>query len=781
MSNVRAYAVEIEGVAVALVSKVVSGAPLSWATSQVEALLNVPVIQTMGVDPLSGDFQHGGLTLMLGTGHDLLLNRRSVPETYLTAELSAIATTVTVNSTSGFPSSGTIWIEREAISYTGTTATTFTGCTRAKYGTTGVLHPISLGYGAAKNTIFGYNPNLERRRAYIRSYDPGLSSPTATTIASGYIDVITWDSSGLSLSLVSVAQRLDEPAIKAIQLPTGQLRGSITQRVKGGYVIGPTEPHHTDIFWAVDFGTPLDTSPYAWVMVGEELVKYRAITAPEDTVVTTGTGSFGPYMVVTSQVPWQEGDLAEFVDSGSGDTVWVRITAITGAGLTNLYYSDASVAPAAGATVTSVGVYHLQSLIRSRKQPVKHDVGEEIRQVIVIDMDHCDAVMSALMSGSGYGGIYDVLPSGIGMGLSTDEVDVSSFDTLRSYSVPRRLILDGEVSGKDLLTELAQLTGGRIFVTGEGKIKARRDFSPYPDLVYPTAITTENALAIPAWSSSVARIGNYWRWPLADGGEFVFRDERSISKYRIAELPEPKSEALTVADSGLVEVVAMSVMRRCAEPCPEVTVDIAHEETAVEPGSLATITLPHLPDQAGNAGLSGASYEVIEFAPSENQSATVKLLRLPPTGRVGLVAPAGIVSGVAGSVATIYPRSTTHLAPSVAVSSALSGILGGGVDGTEDAHWFLVNDPVQLIDKSTLGNSPPTTATTTITAINYATRQITLAAVPGWLADGDIIRLDTHATVTAGATASQREPYFTAWSDDTPELPSGDESYYWGM
>lgn len=42
-------------------------------------------------------------------------------------------TTVTVHSTAGFASSGTIHVGTEAIAYTGTTATQFTGCTRGKY------------------------------------------------------------------------------------------------------------------------------------------------------------------------------------------------------------------------------------------------------------------------------------------------------------------------------------------------------------------------------------------------------------------------------------------------------------------------------------------------------------------------------------------------------------------------------------------------------------------------------------------------------------------------
>lgn len=50
-------------------------------------------------------------------------------------------TTVTVADTSLFPSKGYIVVRREVISYTGTTATTFTGCTRGVGGTTAAAFP----------------------------------------------------------------------------------------------------------------------------------------------------------------------------------------------------------------------------------------------------------------------------------------------------------------------------------------------------------------------------------------------------------------------------------------------------------------------------------------------------------------------------------------------------------------------------------------------------------------------------------------------------------------
>lgn len=50
---------------------------------------------------------------------------------------------ITVASTTGFPSAGSIQIDSEIIAYTGKTATTFTGITRAQSGTTGATHTIN--------------------------------------------------------------------------------------------------------------------------------------------------------------------------------------------------------------------------------------------------------------------------------------------------------------------------------------------------------------------------------------------------------------------------------------------------------------------------------------------------------------------------------------------------------------------------------------------------------------------------------------------------------------
>lgn len=59
--------------------------------------------------------------------------KRIGAETILTETINRSSTTINVASTTAFPESGTIYIGTECITYTGKTATSFTGCTRGKF------------------------------------------------------------------------------------------------------------------------------------------------------------------------------------------------------------------------------------------------------------------------------------------------------------------------------------------------------------------------------------------------------------------------------------------------------------------------------------------------------------------------------------------------------------------------------------------------------------------------------------------------------------------------
>jgi hypothetical protein len=60
--------------------------------------------------------------------------------TLLNGAINSAVTTITVDSTQGYPASGEVIIDSERITYTGKTSTTFTGCTRGANGSTAASH-----------------------------------------------------------------------------------------------------------------------------------------------------------------------------------------------------------------------------------------------------------------------------------------------------------------------------------------------------------------------------------------------------------------------------------------------------------------------------------------------------------------------------------------------------------------------------------------------------------------------------------------------------------------
>jgi len=91
------------------------------------------------VRPVEGGLDVSSLTLRLadvdGAVTAFLASRESMPTVLLAADLTASATTITVQTTAAFASSGVLHIGRERITYSGKTGTTFTGCTRGTAGT----------------------------------------------------------------------------------------------------------------------------------------------------------------------------------------------------------------------------------------------------------------------------------------------------------------------------------------------------------------------------------------------------------------------------------------------------------------------------------------------------------------------------------------------------------------------------------------------------------------------------------------------------------------------
>lgn len=72
--------------------------------------------------------------------------------TSLSATINQNVQIIPVVSTTGFSATGAIIIENEVITYTGITATSFTGCTRGAAGTSNTTHNSGVGVGGAQTT-----------------------------------------------------------------------------------------------------------------------------------------------------------------------------------------------------------------------------------------------------------------------------------------------------------------------------------------------------------------------------------------------------------------------------------------------------------------------------------------------------------------------------------------------------------------------------------------------------------------------------------------------------
>ena len=105
----------------------------------------VPCIQALTQDRRELDMverraKGGGIRLRLQDDADhtlrALFSMRKRRTTFIAANVSNSAVTITVKSTSAFAAAGDFWCGAECIIYTGKTSTTFTGCTRGAYGTT---------------------------------------------------------------------------------------------------------------------------------------------------------------------------------------------------------------------------------------------------------------------------------------------------------------------------------------------------------------------------------------------------------------------------------------------------------------------------------------------------------------------------------------------------------------------------------------------------------------------------------------------------------------------
>ena len=180
--------------------KIGASADLMRATLKGEALTAV----VRDLDRIAGS-RHGRVTRALW--------RSPTARSFLRADLSESATSMSVTDTTAFPSSGVVHVGTEAIAYSGKTSTSFTGLTRAWFQTIAQAHYVADGEGLADALVTDYPVGVEGRRAYLYLYGDGdLPTGNGTLRWRGVCasDVL-WSGGACSIQIDPVTRLLDQP------------------------------------------------------------------------------------------------------------------------------------------------------------------------------------------------------------------------------------------------------------------------------------------------------------------------------------------------------------------------------------------------------------------------------------------------------------------------------------------------------------------------------------------------------------------------------------------
>ena len=139
--------------------------------------------------------------------------------TVLTAGIDAVVTTIPVVSTTGFPTTGWITIDQEAITYTGITATDFTGCTRGAGGTVAASHLI--GAGVKQTAVAAHHNSLKDEIIAIETYIASHLG-LATVVTAAEFERLAGVTSPIQDQLDDKANDVDVVHLAGIETITGQ-------------------------------------------------------------------------------------------------------------------------------------------------------------------------------------------------------------------------------------------------------------------------------------------------------------------------------------------------------------------------------------------------------------------------------------------------------------------------------------------------------------------------------------------------------------------------------
>ena len=364
-------------------------------------------------------------------------------------------------------------------------------------------------------------------------------------------------------------------------------------------------------------------------------------------------------------------------------------------------------------------------------------------------------------------GNWSWLPAGFGLGIPMSLIDIDSFvavkDRLDNYDFPFFVYGDGSESAANLITNHFLRPMGAYFSVESGQVKL---VMPRIPLAGEATVSLDSSDFLTSLGDSRAyepRIEASVNTEFhASGVTYVVGPTESEITFTNAEfggtygqrgfyVTEDRTAVVPVpsGDPQLRELYgarAAARLLRLHKPNIEFTAELDVENGwDLYPGSLCQISLDDMPDLgAGSRGWSSIIAEVIEREIQLNSTdgvfARLRLLVFGPNLRAARISPAAIVTGVAGSTATVAANRYTS-------SDATGGL------PTRDCNAFAADDQVCLANLdgtyTANGDTPMT-----IVSISPSTNEIELNGdFSGDLAAGTILIVPAYADSVARQTA----------------------------
>lgn len=709
-------ALRIEGVPVALVERAVPAAvaaALSGYTQYVgitrveegEATLDMDerreLAATLQIELLDDDAKTlAGL---------FAINKRRL--TFLTADATAAATTLTLFSTTGLVGGQTIYTDGETITV-GTVAsgTSLTGCTRGASGSTAA--PLFGATAGFEDSVYTAPPAWRGRRAYLYGY-------------------------------------------------TLRADGGGSEELLGTWIIDEPPRHTGDMMWSLALASCAQEFYERSIGVGLTPAKVTADSYRYQYSVTGTTGVF-KYQVdnassFRASANWDTYAIIKWQDLG----LIVKVASVDTLANTLEIYED-----------PRFGTPRVQAALRgeSRRDSRAGD-GMQLAPFTAVGSSP-QSMLYILLSKEGLGvtSTYDRLPGRLptasdpgwrfGAGFAVAEVDVAAWEAIATAR-PQCIMIDREQRLSDVLREWCQLNGTATRVTADGKLSPFILSTPRVSsttTLGPDSLVPDSKIEVVADEESIAPIATIrCDYTPVEGdfrAELNLVDTSTAKRYqRIQKRAEYEFRSIGVSDATLLRGTGFAPFRHAGTltvgEIQRIAVDMQRGDNGLARRYLSvSLTMAHLglrigdvitlsglpdafstlPDMRGST-LDGARCRVVSRRPRYDAGRVdVRLLVLDP---LLVVSPAAVISSVVGTTLTL---ATT----------------GDEVSGASPANDFYAGLAVRIYDIS-----GAVYHSTTVTGIVSGT-QLTINAAPAFVIAGgvDYIVADPAATATNGTTTS---------------------------